>query len=1186
MQIHVHFGPDHTTAEWVDISDHVDLKSIRRTRKYHDKLRATTNTLRFSLNGKDANLVNAFLASDSEIAVKAYSDATGVEPQVLPYFTGYIKTSYSTKARAKLEGLPLEVVDYNFQLKQKTRGSGAWQDYKVCDPSNPATSIIHSLIASLIGGDGTALIDPTFSIPSVVPWFTYGEDDTFDDLIAALLYEYGYTYYFDEDGILTGGKFVPDTLSGSHTVLDNSNMLTELQVKRKEEEKKGAVVDWEEVKTDSDVIVFQDTTGGNETLSCSIPISPSGFYPEGATLTKGVLCKFQYKGDVITVNSPELQTTPSLSSEVKILSLGNTEAELSIQAGGSGMTLTRLQVRGDCVYRQGQHQHTATIADSRSDTFVEYKAKYITGDTEADYLASVITQYYRYADYVYGIESREELSPGEIVEINENVVLGIADNTFAQVIAIQDSGRGRFTYTLEGVSEYKPEELDIAVDIINTQPPLPPGTIPAGEIPDFSSVPTWDSIAADEVPEATPGYTQVPIDIRSFTGGSGFHAIALNWDAQDGRSGEDILANLSHYEIQVSRDSGTTWYALGDADFSNQDSWKDELNVDGYTKIPVETIVHAGLPLDGTIEAPTPTSYTYRVRRCTKAGERSDWTVATAQVTAIATPVQSGSLMAGAVKANHIETALLEASRVEIGTDGERTTAITGAEISMADEGDSDAPFLRIGGRTEGGHFLPYFTGMGFMNPGAELPDSNSGIPTVNAGLCSFDAQDFIDHRGLDNHVSLPSGSLSYPDGKWGKGFQGETLIRGDQGFHSRDTGGLATFVDLGLDTTLKVLNSTPRFFIPFSDADSFSSTSTVANITSCEVESVTFVGQSSTAWDFSLRIRMETTLSSSHWVKDYDISVGKDDTGLVSYDSQWIRDRRSSDPEEFTISSEGAHYAVTGKEEYDYTSFYTFYLGLDTSGEDPVPTIENSPMTDSNPQFDLMDYDEVIRFVFIYDNTGGYSYNLTGSHIEKWLQLNNYGDMVTSGGTVYINDVDTLMSSSAIDYVKVFNDGTDIRWQLFDGGSEVHDETISLTNREIITDPSYDEITYTSPIGYGSKSFGFYLDTDGYIDDCLSYDESSTGISDAIDDHALGLEPWTPFYNDGDIILAPKTGGSVRILGTLNYQDSGAIVTVVGPEGPEGPIGPEGPQGGTHVDGGTWDTVYLVSQIIDGAGW
>lgn len=61
---------------------------------------------------------------------------------------------------------------------------------------------------------------------------------------------------------------------------------------------------------------------------------------------------------------------------------------------------------------------------------------------------------------------------------------------------------------------------------------------------------------------------------------------------------------------------------------------------------------------------------------------------------------------------------------------------------------------------------------------------------------------------------------------------------------------------------------------------------------------------------------------------------------------------------------------------------------------------------------------------------------------------------------------------------------------------------------------------------------------------------------------------------------LQYKMGDGVTLWNSLPYGGTQGIKGDTGDEGPTGPIGPEGD---VAFDGGTWDTVYQLDQIIDG---
>lgn len=107
-------------------------------------------------------------------------------------------------------------------------------------------------------------------------------------------------------------------------------------------------------------------------------------------------------------------------------------------------------------------------------------------------------------------------------------------------------------------------------------------------------------------------------------------------------------------------------------------------------------------------------------------------------------------------------------------------------------------------------------------------------------------------------------------------------------------------------------------------------------------------------------------------------------------------------------------------------------------------------------------------------------------------------------------------------------------------------------------------------------------LSTDGLLIDSFY----TTGIFFSRDDYFSAVDSYRdialiPSSNFGKIVMV--SGGSIP----EEYADTYITVTgPIGPDGATGPTGDTGPEGSSFFDGGTWDTIYVPDQIIDGGSW
>jgi hypothetical protein len=95
----------------------------------------------------------------------------------------------------------------------------------------------------------------------------------------------------------------------------------------------------------------------------------------------------------------------------------------------------------------------------------------------------------------------------------------------------------------------------------------------------------------------------------------------------------------------------------------------------------------------------------------------------------------------------------------------------------------------------------------------------------------------------------------------------------------------------------------------------------------------------------------------------------------------------------------------------------------------------------------------------------------------------------------------------------------------------------------------------------------------------------------DAFKAWSAGTRYWALFDDEEDIVITPKSEGSVVLIGGRLIDENNSVVITgppgaTGATGPTGDTGPQGDEGPSFFDGGTWDTIYVPDQTIDGGGW
>lgn len=1080
---------------WEDITASVKRDGFSKVQKLHSDFKPVVNSCKLELLG-DPELFTKIINSES--ATVRITDDLGS-----PYFTGSVKNDFSGKMSTRLKGSSVEVVDFSYHLKRKVGQAVCWKSYKICDNANIGSSIIHSFLAilGLAPGDISAA-----NIDKTIPYFTCDYDETFESVLTSLVSEFGYVYHFDDAGKFTVHKMIPDEIL-TENFFDNSNMIGELSIKKKEEEKERVSVKWWSLEVKNGAIVFSDTTGGSSAYKCDIPLNAGQFYPDGSG--EGVVySEFKY-GDyeVVAVESPYHSIIADAPIEVQTWTPFLRKADLSVKNTSALIQrIHKFDILGNVIYKKNLNISEVSNI-SGSDKQDEIEARFIYSKDDAQYLATIRALYYKYSDFTYTLKSKAVFSVGSLVRVVESVDLNI-DNTCI-VSEIKEDSYGMRFYTLEGISAY--QVILAQTETVNVQPaPAVPGhgvspeDVPGG-IPSFQDLEEgWNSDVK----------TTIPTDVLLSAQGA-FKSVVLRW----GRQPE--LSNFLEYHLQVSSD-GIAWFPLC---FDGSD-FKTGLE-GAYSTFPSELLVHTPIPFGGTADAPEGVTLAYRCRRVTVTGLMSDWTATNSQAAATTTTIQTQDIPANSITANKLEAAILHSMFALVDTEivigknyadipslGSRRLVIHEHRLMMQVYSESTwVNDVVLGGFDSLGEFLPYLTARGIMSPSATLPAVGGATPNNYCTHWPLDA-DLLSNESFDE-TELSSGSFVV--GAYNNGFQGSLFLKrslygknADFSMHfnkivngvllrqyisygalvagatktATATGGTSSFTYFGHTTPVKIndytytvgfcarQNGTPDWDMTFS----------------CTINLVDDVESLSS----DLVLTLPRKKLSSIVFNSYGLGIGSYNTNP------------------FYINTNESSFGAEGSTKLTFSfsnSGTTIYLKV----------TESLPIHVFVPSFEISRTEA--------STLSSKKYNADGSTTNGTLVAADSGLILLSGRSTYA-DLQVI------------------------SGSEVTPVTYSLFSQEfgagVPAFPSGLSGTWTTFNNVGI----LFLCADQvgeYLDDLL-YSAMNEDVA-VYEDHYKEGVPWNPVFRNGDIVLAPASGGRVIIYGEL-VNDT---VTVVGPAGAKG---------------------------------
>jgi hypothetical protein len=461
-----------------DITDCVNLETFRRTRQLHNDLHAVSWNLSFGLV-RNPTITTLLLGNEGDVEIAVTKDGDA-------YFTGQLTTDYVVAIRTRLQEIPIKAVDNGERLRRVIKGDGVggdvkWAGYAVCDPGDSAASLVHQLL-TLAGftasewdlGAGDTIADTIDYFVSLL-----GDKITYYDQLDQLLYEFGYVFVFGADGKFRIADAYPADTSSSE-MFDSGNLIGELAIGRKKDRYEAAEVTYTPHYTNTNVVLFRDTTGGAESLECNIPVLAGEFYPVGAG-DGDVYCEYRgeelsqapasirpvvpgvvygrprqrtdiVQGDLICANNVALSVVMDANLVTNTFTDRYKRAKLEIEnTGGTTQYITRLNIVGDAtvaanpaIVESNNHVNT--------DRIMAYKSAYLTTKTQATRLSEGLEDYYRYSCLQYQFLSRTAADMGDIVTVEDDV-LG-SSNIVRIVRAVDNEKYGMTQYTGEGLEAY------------------------------------------------------------------------------------------------------------------------------------------------------------------------------------------------------------------------------------------------------------------------------------------------------------------------------------------------------------------------------------------------------------------------------------------------------------------------------------------------------------------------------------------------------------------------------------------------------------------------------------------------------------------------------------------------------------------------------------------------------------
>ena len=444
-------------------------------------------------------------ASSCQIAVRGSSVLQGimyasglVEAQILDdegsvIFTGVIRPYASVTAEPMhLGDLQLEVLDYTERLHKKVyakpdKDYGSidkdniifednWDGFKVCNPSDKAHSIVHS-ICKLCGINLTdaPVIDVT------IHRFSLESGQYLDDVLGTLLYEYVYDYRFDangvmhiyqtgtiteveigEDGQVVDGSAETHDLESSKTIDVFNNSLT---ISRDDEARNGALVKYDKFKSIENVCIYNKLLDGGwtpivevgtvATFDGDVKWDLSEIVDNGGTDIQ--LSDFWVSGKDESWGAANAWATELVISDCDEEG-GHLKYRIRAAAGALFNEVKyRIRIYADVTYLKSESRTIGYAGENAE----EYSAQYIQDLDKALSLATAIKNRVAFNNFKYKFQSFEKMEPGTVVTLHESSISGLEAIVRITKRTLPDETM-LYSYEAEGYgsSEFSSPEID------------------------------------------------------------------------------------------------------------------------------------------------------------------------------------------------------------------------------------------------------------------------------------------------------------------------------------------------------------------------------------------------------------------------------------------------------------------------------------------------------------------------------------------------------------------------------------------------------------------------------------------------------------------------------------------------------------------------------------------------------
>ncbi len=423
---------DHGSG-YTDYSDIALKPTIQRKKLLWNKLTPAINSVTLKLT-YNATLYNALLSATGEVSIRIKKDS-------VDYFIGIIRKNFDISVRTRVDPIKITAVDRGELLKRDIDSNLAYVGKDVVDIGDTTNSIVHLLLRDHGDFDDNTFVNITSSVAKTIDYYVVlqTEKKKYWNEIQRLLYEFGYTFNFNDSGKFDIYQFAKATVTAGDTI-DNDDMIGQIKTKKVPESFEAASVTYQTHETLGDTVVFNDTTGGDQQNIMSVSLDDGDFYPDGGDTTTPVYAVYKVTDrEVVAVTGATADYDPTSIDEIRFNDHTKSADWLIQNNSGSTKTLEKFQITGTAIVKGDIYiRKVEKVASTKK--IKEETLRWVTTDADADVFANALADYYYTQDLRYSFQVKNTtLDVGDIVTLDEDV-LGVS--TDVVLVASQENISG------------------------------------------------------------------------------------------------------------------------------------------------------------------------------------------------------------------------------------------------------------------------------------------------------------------------------------------------------------------------------------------------------------------------------------------------------------------------------------------------------------------------------------------------------------------------------------------------------------------------------------------------------------------------------------------------------------------------------------------------------------------------